>query len=320
MRYFLVVLLFCISGSIFSRCYVSYSPNGYKGLPTVHVFLQYPNSDYFIGYQIANRYDTTQTVYNSHFQIYDAYEYKFDGNKMNKTGNQILLNLESEFALLIKGRADYTGGVHGDEQYVSVKYFIDGKLTKFTKAKNLIPCKEFKYEQESTLHESPKMIKGRIIANPLHPVEALHFKRTIFKNSGYKTFNRITWKKSIDVSYWFFGICCIHKDNGLNYHNDLDKKEYTAEGLSEYKMKDIVGAKTIFYKNDKTGLSSKVTSKLILPKKQELNCKLMVWDRKNDTKYYRGYYPVSKVNNGEIWVGTMTVVHNRMKKTMNTQK
>ncbi|MDD3323171.1 MAG: hypothetical protein PHS59_17195 [Paludibacter sp.] len=115
MRYFLVVLLFFISGSMFSKCYVSCSPNGYKGLPTVYVFLQYPNSDYFIRYQIANRYDITHSVYNNHFQNYEADEYKFDVNKMNKTANQILVNLESEFALLIKGRTDYTGGVHGDE-------------------------------------------------------------------------------------------------------------------------------------------------------------------------------------------------------------
>lgn len=306
-----MVFLFFISGSIFSKCYVSYTPKGHKDLPTVDVFVQYPNSDYYIGYKIANRYDTTETVYNNHFELYGAYEYKFDGNKMNKTGNQIILNLESEFALLIKDRADYTGGVHGNEQYINIKYFIDGKLIEFTKEEYLIPCKEFKYEQESTLHETPKKINGKIVANPLHPIEALHFKRTVFKNSGYETYNRITWKTTVDVSRWFFGICCIHKDNGIDYYNDLDKIKYKATGLSGFKMKDVVGSKTIFYKNDKTGLSSQVTSELILPKKEEQNCRLMVWDRKNDTKYYRGYYPVSQVNSGDVWEGIMTVVHNR---------
>ena len=313
MRSFILLSLaiFCISSSLFSKCYVSYSPKEYRDLPTIRVFINYPNSDYYVGYTICNRYDTAQTVYNNHFQIYDAFEYKFDGNTMIKTGNQIILAVESEFTLLIKGRADYTGGVHGDEQYVSVKYFIDGKPKIFTNSENLIPCNEFNYEQESTLHESPTKINGVITANPLHPVEALHFKRTTFINTGYQTFNRVTWKKSLDVSHWFFGICCMHKDNALNFHNDLDNIEYKATGSTEFLIKDLVGAKTIFYKNDEKGLSSSVTSTLLLPKNQEQNCKLMVWDRENDTKYYRGYYPVSKVMSGDSWEGIMTVNHFR---------
>jgi len=307
----IVLTIFCFSSNILSKCYISYSPKEYKDLPTVHVFLEYPNSDYYVGYTIGNRYDTTQTVYNNHFEIYDAFEYKFDGHKMIKTGNQIIFNVESEFALLIKGRADYTGGVHGDEQYVRVKYFIDGKHKEFTQSENLIPCKEFRYEQESTLHESPTKIHGAITANPLHPVEASHFKRTTFKNTGYQTFNRVTWKKSLDVSHWFFGICCMHKDNAQNFHTDLDKIEYKAIGSTEFIIKDVVGAKTVFYKNNEKGLSSSVTSTLLLPLNQEKNCKLMVWDRENDTKYYRGYYPTGKVKSGDIWEGIMTVNHFR---------
>ncbi|NDP21066.1 MAG: hypothetical protein GZ091_08300 [Paludibacter sp.] len=303
--------IFCFSSSLSSKCYVSYSPKEYKDLPTVHIFLEYPNSDYYVGYTIANRYDTTQTVYNNHFEIYDAFEYKFDGQKMTKTGNQIILNVESEFALLIKGRADYTGGVHGDEQYVNIKYFVDGKLKEFTKTENLIPCNEFSYVQESTLHESPTKMNGIVTANPLHPVEALHFKKTTFKNTGYQTFNRVTWEKSLEVSHWFFGICCVHKDNAMNFHNDLDKIEYKATSSGEFIMKDVIGAKTVFYTNDEKRLSSVVTSALLLPKNQEQNCKLMVWDRDNDTKYYRGYYPTSKVTLDEIWEGVMTVNHFR---------
>lgn len=313
MRILNLLLLCLISFTLASQCYVSYIPRGMNNLPAVKVYVQHKNSDFYVGYTIANRFDSSESTYSNQYGICDAAEFKFDGIQMIKTGKQILYKMESEFALMIKDRADHTGGVHGDEQYTDLQFYINGKKKQFSKTENLIPCKEFRYEQHSTLHESPTKMNEMVVANPLHPIEALHFKTTEFKNSGYETFNRVIWKKKLSVDHWFFGICCVHKDNGMLYFNTSDKKRYKAIGNSEFTMKDIVGAKTVLFENKKTGLSTKVTSQLILPKNQKNNCKLMVWDRKQDTKYYRGYYPASDVEVGEIWEGKMTVRHFRNK-------
>lgn len=311
MRLFFCFLFICITLSVHPQCYVSYSPKGFKDLPTIHVYVQYNKSDYYIGYTIGNRYDISPTVYNNHYEIYKASEYRFNGHQMIKTGNEILHNVESEFALMVKGRADHTGGVHGDEQYLTINFFIDGKLRVFTNEENLIPCKSFSYEQTSTLHESPIKEDGVLKANLLHPVEALHFKRTTFGASGYKTYNKVTWLKELDIDHWFFGICCVHKDTGLSFKLSGDNKEYTSIGNNEFIIKDIIGATTVYYKNEKTGLSTTVSSKLIRPKTQSDNILMMVWDREYDTKYYRGFYPKLSTCSGEIWEGEMRVKHFR---------
>lgn len=313
MRLLFLLIVFFISFTVVSQCYVSYTPKGMNNLPTVKVYVNYKNSDYYVGYTIANRFDPSESAYSNQYGICDAFEFKFDGIRMIKTGRQILYKMESEFALMINDRADHTGGVHGDEQYTDLEFYINGKKKQFTTTENLIPCKEFRYEQHSTLHESPTKINEIAVANPLHPIEALHFKRTTFKHSGYETFNRVVWKKKLSVDHWFFGLCCVHKDNAMSYYNTRNKKRYTAIGKSEFTMKDCIGAKTVIFENESTGLSTKVSSRLILPNNQKNNSKLMIWDRKYDTKYYRGYYPEADVEEGEVWEGIMTVWHFRNK-------
>ncbi|MDD3323170.1 MAG: hypothetical protein PHS59_17190 [Paludibacter sp.] len=98
-------------------------------------------------------------------------------------------------------------------------------------------------------------------------------------------------KRSLLSSIIGFSVFAVYNDNGMKYFNSYDKKRYNAIGQSEFTMTDVVGAKTVLFFNINTGLSTKVTSQLMLQKNQKNNSKLMVWDRKFDTKYYRGYYP-----------------------------
>lgn len=299
--------LFLFNPIFFGQSFVSYDPTGYKQKASVMIYLPYPNTNYYAGFSIGYCNDTSTLVFSNQYRLLEGYQYKYEGGKMNKTDRQILISAESESVYRAKNRVDFSGGWHGDEQMQQVRFYLDGKPYQFTSKVELLPCTEFRYEQESTIHETAKTINGVVTPNPAHPVEAKHFKITSFKNTGYETFNRLTWQNSVDVDFWFMGIACVGKVSATTLYNEQDKIKYIYTGTGKTPMNNIKGAKEVFYANDSTGLSAHVTSTLLLPKNQDENCLLKVWDRAKDSKYYRSYKQEKNPVKGEVWESRMTV-------------
>ncbi len=299
--------LFLIILNSSGQSFISYNPSGYKQYTSIIVYLPYPNTKYYAGFGIGHCKDTSTLVFSNQYRLLEGYQYQYEGGKMIKTDRQILISAESESVYKAKNRADFSGGWHGDEQLQQLRFYLDGKPYQFTSKVELLPCKEFRYEQESTIHETAKTINGVVTPNPLHPVEAKHFKNTSFKNTGYETFNRLTWQNTVDVDFWFMGIACVGKASAMTLYNEKDKIKYNYTGGGKTPMNNVKGAKEVFYANDSTGLSAHVTSTLLLPKNQDENCVLKVWDRAKDSKYYRSYKQGKNPEKGEVWESRMTV-------------
>ncbi len=289
------------------QCFVSYNPAGYKHNESIMIFERYPNSDNYAGFQIGHCIDTSTLVFSNQYRLIEGFLYKYEAGKMIKSNQQILFSGESESVYKAKNRADFSGGWHGDEQCKRVQFYINGKPYQFSSNVELLSCKEFRYEQESTIHETAKTVNGVVTPNSAHPVEAIHFKSTTFKNVGYETLNRLTWQNSVDVDFWFMGIACVGKVSATTLYNEKDKTVYNYTGSGKTPMNNVKGAKELFYSNDSTGLSAHVISTLLLPKNQDENCLLKAWDRDKDSKYYRWYKQEKYPEKGEIWESSMTV-------------
>ncbi len=297
--------------STLSNCFVSYYPTGCNGEPLIIIYMRYPETAYFAGYQVGCFVDTSAIVYSDQYRIIKADEYFYNGHMMLSTGNNIMAFGESECVYKVSGKADFTGGVHGDELLMSISFLLDNSPIDFEGKTVLIPCEQFAYHQKTTTHESAISDNGIISPNPDHPVETIHVKHTIFKNVGYETTNQLIWQKEVAVEFWYHGIASISKSNGTSFFSESDSILYHATGNNAFLINSADGARTIVYKNEDTGLSAKVSSRLIQPQEMDSLCTLRVWDTEHYSKYYRSFTPLQNPGPNEVWESTMSVYHFR---------
>lgn len=289
------------------------------------------------------------------------FEYQ-DGIMTRK--EQILLGVENEFTYLENGKADHTGGVHGDERIdvetgTGITFYIDGiplTETDLSASFELFACNSFHYLQKSTLHETAtaranvatnvpatgdgvvtisetneiiidetatgifaynqsavytasQITLSRTIDNkwqvdnriyfPVtgHPIVAEHVKRTEINHHGYKTWNRVKFRTAQDISQLFTGIACIHKNSARFVNNE----SYVSVEMTGSNGSFLTSVENRLYEgyNPATKLSSRVKSRLLKATNGYLDehCEMHVWDRPNDSKYYR------KVKNSTVDVG-----------------
>lgn len=297
--------------STFSRCFVSYYPTGFNGEPLIIIYMKYPETVYFAGYQVGHFIDTSAIVYSDQYRILRADEYLYDGHTMLSTGNNIMAYGESECVYKVSGKTDFTGGVHGDEQLISISFYMDNSPVDFKGKTVLIPCEQFAYLQKTTTHESAISVNGTISPNLDHPVETIHLKHTIFKNVGYETTNQLIWQKEVAVEFWYHGIASIAKANGISFFCESDSILYHTKGNNAFLINNSDGARTIVYKNEDTGLSAKVSSRLLQPRGMDSLCILKVWDTPTYSKYYRIFTPLQNPGTNEVWESIMSVYHFR---------
>lgn len=240
--------------------------------------------------------------------------YEYSNGDFKPKGLELLLGVENEFAMSFKGRGDFTGGHHGDERIdidpsSFVKFFVDGiELSDLSEDKT-IECGEFSMIIASTLHETIPVGTQEPVAG--HPIIAKHWKKTTIKDNGYNCINKVIFdfssvgEESREVRAWFSGLVCVSKDAATtSYGEDFVIHNTSIGDNTTYGVdKQIPSSKAVFFNQDKK-LSCTVTSKWLTG--DDKQCYITLWDRPQDTKYYR-YIPNKVVANLELFMTEMDV-------------
>lgn len=259
----------------------------------------------FIGFNIVNEINTTDIVYVNYWRITKALGYNIVNGAMVLNGKKFIEEGESECVFKQNAsKDDFTGGVHGDEQVVIVKFFAGGvEIKDLTNNIPLTICSDFKYAIKSTMHETAQ---GGVFV-PGHPVIAEHVKITTIKNGGYTTYNELHWKFSTStlVTLWYHGIACIAKDTATFYSLDEKLIENFIQASGSNQSSPELSGKSIMNAYS-VGLSAFVDSKCWGSDLTNEETKLFVIDRNVDTKYYRRTNPKNVIN-GDIWYSEMEV-------------
>lgn len=294
-----------------SKSYYEYTPSDTKGDRCI-VYIQLEGaSDLFIGFYVYAYIKSDPIEYSNQIRIQGASIYKYMNSTMINTGYKALVPSESEFTLLQNGKADHTGGVHGDEIALSYKFMPNGKPIELGTKIDLTPCEYFTYIQFSNLHETANAsTPNEPIAG--HPIIATHFKRTTFKDSEYITQNVVGYLKEIPVVRSYTGLVCMHKDFAIEGYNEYG--DYSELNTKDNSQKLTSQHSKTFYGSGKFG-SCEITSELVAvhkPNKKfchneepyKSSNQMWVTDRVNDSKYYRligGTSGFITTEVGEIW-------------------
>lgn len=239
--------------------------------------------------------------------------YQYDGKDFIYLNKKLLYGNENEFALQFDGKADFTGGVHGDERIdVSpesfAKFFIDGvEITEeelqsdFTKE-----CAEFYLLQRSTLHDTS--VDGETVIEG-HPIIATHYKKTVISECGYKTTNKVIFdftavgEEERNIKIWFSGLCCIANDCSQYVYGEDYSIITTDDSGQSYNLGNVLGSAVEMWSNI-SKLRCLVKSKVIT--EDDSKCNITIWDRDTDTKYYR-YAPTRTVKTNDVFKSEMDV-------------
>lgn len=296
---FLIITLIS-SAQNFEKCYVTYKTKGFNDKEKFIVYIQnkiYPL--YYYGFEISHELDTSLQSYTNQFRLQKALIYEFDGEIMYPIGLTALAIGESECVYKAINAIDFTGGFHGDEQLYEVNFFIDDvRLSKKELSKNfyLKPCTEFSYVQKSNMHKTFRRsaLQNR---NKIEQVEAIHFKHSIFKNSGYETHNRLEWLDSLSVETGYMSISSISIDMGEFCQSDK-YQIYRLNRKSDRKLQEVNDNIHIWNETNKT--YAKIRSEFNLHNDLAIQ---FIWDVPNYNKYYRNLVldiPIL-VSKGDVW-------------------
>ncbi len=288
----------------YSEVFLTYNPTGFSGNELIRVFVKRKGKNSYTGYDIRHYIDTDPQVYLDYWRIGEANEYEYDGDVMTLVQNNALEAGESEFTFLVSGKADHTGGFHGDEMVTSIEFYIDGVQKTFSNSFELLPCTSFSYVVKSTLHETMDVgTPNTPIAG--HPVIANHVKHTLFRDSRYIVKNLLEFTESFSIIRLYTGISCVGKIQALKGFNDYYESANFSGSSSHFLNQ--VNRREFYAQNESNNLSAFVTSKLLLPEEDDSLCTMFVWDRTNDSKYYR-HTPQRTVQIGDIWKTEMEVI------------
>ena len=288
----------------YSETYVSYELNGSStGNEKFTVYSRNKNSNEYLGFYISHEVNTAPLEYNNQWRITGADFFKFDGKRMVSTENSALTAGESESVYKRKGKDDSTGGYHGDEQVTSINFFIDNVRLLPEKLRNdfdLLGCLEFSYSQISTTHTT----STDHVVELDHPIEAVRYKRTEFKNFGYESNIRYEWQMLIDdFEHVFLNLVSIDKFMGDYGENDF---------LLIYKFREdgsfVLETNGTWMKQYHSINNTAVT----VQSKSNIQNKVAVQylrDVPAYHKYYRNLNPNMnlKADIGDVWEGTTTI-------------
>ena len=124
-----------------------------------------------------------------------------------------------------------------------------------------------------------------------HPIIGTHIKKTTIANQKYRTENILNFNSGRKVTYWYHGICCISKNCAKIGHTEAYKDhEFTGDNAQYLRQK---GFRMFEAYNADKKLSARITSSItdgggVI---DDANCDIFIWDRVNDSKYYRQTAP-----------------------------
>jgi hypothetical protein len=270
--------------STFKKAYVTFEPTGFGGNEKFIAYVQNEaNPKYYFGFEICHEIDASELVYANLYRLRDCYMYEFDGTVMSNTGIRYLTAGESEFVYRTDGKADFTGGFHGDEQLTEINFYLDGvRLTDLVTPFALRECSEFSYIQKSTMHETAAT--GGIV-NPAHPIEAIHHKYSIFSDSGFQTRNRVIWQAAVDIAICYGTLHTLGTDIGGKGQTD----RYIIETFDESGGHRLDGQyKYAHVWNEANEASAYVESEFDV---FDDTANQFIWDTATYNKYYRDTGP-----------------------------
>jgi hypothetical protein len=295
-----------VSEASFKKCYVTFDPVGANGNEQFFVYVQNEsNLKFYYGFEIVHEVDASELVYMNQYRLFKANIFEFDGQDMIDTGQVALTYGESEFVYQTPGKVDFTGGYHGDEQLINVDFYIDGvRLTDLSTSFSLKSCCEFAYIQKSTMHESAAT--GDVV-NPAHPIEAIHFKHSIFSKSGYKTINRLIWQNDLTLSIVYGSIVCLSTQvGGAGQTSNYEIETFDFGG--GHKLSEINDNVHVW--NELNKMSATVQSEFDV---YNDSSEQFIWDTSSYNKYYRDIAHNGDITvvNGDQWNLITTVKFNK---------
>jgi hypothetical protein len=264
------------------NCFYSVNPTGYNGRTAIMVYTKRGNTNRYVGHLVAHELDTSETKFQDLYRLISADEYSFDGFNMSLISLNTIISGENESVYLIPNKLDFVGGTHGNEKKQLIELYVDGIKIDITVAKNLAACKFAYYIQKSTMHEPPT--SAGVVAVG-HPIDAIHYKKTVFTDKGYTTYNDMLWQRVVGLQLWYIGIVCVGRTMA-DFAFDEDFDSATFANTQSFLL-DKIGKKEINYRNQTTNRGCKVVSSIVSDTISDAQCGVKVWDRSIDAKYYR---------------------------------
>lgn len=242
----------------------------------------------YVGHEISHVIDTDELVYLNYWRNTGAWNYEYDGTSMNTLGTRALTPTENEFTFLIPGKADHTGGLHGDETTVSAVFEADGEEIDPAVEKGLTPCKNARYHVVSTMHNTADEGTPPVV-DPTHEIVAEHTKTVVFGDGGYRIVNALIGKKSpnLPITRVYTALICNAKPQALEGYSEVSQKnDFSWTGVQTSEQNSNFTRET-YFQNPETGLSSYITSRVMYPPEMDSQCSHFIAVRQADSKYYR---------------------------------
>lgn len=280
-----------ITTAALSPCYYQFSGSSLKVYSQV-------KGNLYVGFNVLYQFYDDDIIYEKYWRIANADFYTLADGVMTATGKKALDVGESEFVIKQTAeKKDFTGGVHGDEQFTDVLFLANGIAVAITGTVPLTACSDFQYIIKSTLHETTETDGGFIAG---HPVIANHIKHTSFLNGGYKTYNKLITQYDGTLMTVYHGISCISKDVANVVMTDKTFTPTAMTGSGSELMREPGARKYIGY-NTTNNLSATATSRIIGDDVADLNSMSWVSDRGVDSKYYRRSPVDQPVSVGDVF-------------------
>lgn len=287
---------------------------------TYFEFFSKRNDKQYVSFLVKHYKNDSDTVYQDVWSCRESKLYDYIDNSV--VFNKDLMNAqgESEFTMLVSGKADHTGGYHGDERLDGdskcyVKFFVDGREITAADMEDefSIECNEFSYVEYTTLHET-SATSGEYVAG--HPIIAYHLKKVTFKDCKNNVENYIKFTTQQSLSRFYSSIACVSKNTATKAVMDGNVDEYNGNTLvaSHGTLVQLVGTRHYFR-------CENPTSKNLIMFNTDNNLKVnlyatmlqgisdadmtisQIWDRDggdNDSKWYRNNGSTVTIQSGTI--------------------
>ena len=292
---------------------VEFYPEQSGGNGRFFVYMKQGNSNIYHMLELSHIIDNDEMVYLDIWRLNgDGGVFRYDGQTMTPLNVKLLLGVENEFTIRFENKSDYTGGYHGDERIDTdgsfAKFFIDGQLlTSAEMAKSFKKeCESFYMLSSATLHDTSVDGINAIVG---HPIVGRHIKRTIIDNCGFHCENRVDFdfsnvgESERQIADWFSGLVCVAKDCAIkSYAQDYVIRDTSKGDNEQISINNAIGGKVNMWGNKK--LSCAIDSKVLT--EDDKDCKILLWDRPTDTKYYRRP-SLRKVKTGDVFMTEIDV-------------
>lgn len=250
------------------------------------IFYDHLKDDLYLGFNISHVIDNTEIVYLNEWRLNGGALYQYNNGVMTEICKTIH-SPENEFTIKFSGKADYTGGYHGDERIdvdsdSFVKFFADGVLLNLSK-KFVIECADFHYLQRSSLHETTN--DGTTVITG-HPIVAYHYKDTECANNQIIVKNSVKMASQQTVEEAFGGLFCTHKDAATFAVYPFGEQTPELVGNSTYYNSNNPDNPEIAFWNPSHNLMVIISGVFEQGEDNSELTRLQIWDRSSDTKYY----------------------------------